>query len=221
MRTFPNLGPVLGLAVTAALLAAWPAASQMQMRAPEFRGVFNPVVGSGAAYELYTKDGKTQQMEVTIIGKEDVAGKPGYWMEMAMGGQMYMKDLMAFDGTTMTVTRMIMQMAGQQPMEMTAMINSARGAQPSPKADFRKEGTLVGTESVTTPAGTFSCQHWKAADGSGDVWITTTVAPWGLVKSTGKDANMTLTRVITNATDHITGTPMQMPAMPGGYPQGR
>ena len=33
------------------------------------------------------------------------------------------------------------------------------------------------------------------------------VAPWGLVKMQGKDASMILTKVITDAKDHITGTP--------------
>ena len=40
-----------------------------------------------------------------------------------------------------------------------------------------------------------------------DVWISDKVAPWGLIKSQGKDSSMTLTKVISDAQDHITGTP--------------
>jgi hypothetical protein len=76
--------------------------------------------------------------------------------------------------------------------------------------DVRDSAEKVGTESVTTPAGTFNCDHYRAKDGSWDAWISTQVMPWGVVKSTSKDVNMTLTRVITNATDHITGTPQVM-----------
>jgi hypothetical protein len=32
---------------------------------------------------------------------------------------------------------------------------------------------LAGSESITVPAGTFSCQHRKKDEGVGDVWLTT------------------------------------------------
>jgi hypothetical protein len=35
------------------------------------------------------------------------------------------------------------------------------------------------------------------------------VTPWGLVKSTSKDTTLTAIRVITDARDHITGTPQK------------
>ena len=78
-------------------------------------------------------------------------------------------------------------------------------------------------KSITTPAGTFDCEHYQAKDGSWDVWISPKVTPWGLVKSMSKDANMTVVRVISGATDHIVGTPkvfdpanMMRQGAPGG-----
>jgi hypothetical protein len=50
-------------------------------------------------------------------------------------------------------------------------------------------------------------------DGSADSWISDKVAPWGLVKSQGKDSSMVLTKVITDAKDHITGTPKKFDPM--------
>jgi hypothetical protein len=197
----------------AVLLAAWPAVSQIGVRAPEFRGVFNPVVGSGAAYEMASKAGKSD-LELTVVGKEDVNGKPGVWIEMAINppqgsGPMYAKNLMVIDGKSATSAKMIVQITGQPPMDITSMI----AAQQAPPAsiDVRDSAEHVGTEDVTTPAGTFSCEHYKAKDGAWEAWLSDKVIPWGLVKSNnGADTTMVLTKVITGATDHITGTPVPM-----------
>jgi hypothetical protein len=80
-------------------------------------------------------------------------------------------------------------------------------------ADARKEMERVGTETITTPAGTFSCQHWRKKDGSTDVWLSEKVAPWGLVKMVSKDSTMILERVVTDAKSHITGTPVKFNPM--------
>ena len=100
-------------------------------------------------------------------------------------------------------------------MDMNMNMMGGRGSAAATPSDVRAKSELVGTESVTVPAGTFSCQHYRAKDGSSDVWISEKVAPWGLVKMQGKNNSMVLTKVITDAKDHITGTlkkfdPMQM-----------
>jgi hypothetical protein len=186
------------------------------MAPPEFRGILNPTVGSGAAYQTEAR-GTKNDIEITVVGKEDVAGKPGYWLEMAMnppngGGQMLMKMLMVVDGKTASVSRMIMQMAGQQPMEMP-MQGMMANLQQSTPTDVRDSAEHVGAESVTTPAGTFNTEHYRAKDGSWDAWLSPQVAPWGLVKSTAKDTTMTVTKLITNAKDQITGTPQKFDPM--------
>jgi uncharacterized protein YqjF (DUF2071 family) len=75
------------------------------------------------------------------------------------------------------------------------------------KSDVREEAERVGMESVTTPAGTFNCEHWRSKDKASDYWFTEKVSPWGLVKLTSKDETMTLLRVISGAKTKIRGTP--------------
>lgn len=227
MRTLQALR-VTGLLAVLTLAAAWPAAAQFggpggPGSAPDFRGVFNPVVGSGAVYQMQGKTGKNE-VQISIVGKEDVGGKPGYWFEMAMtpptgGQQMFMKNLMVIDGKGVTVSRMIIQPPGRGPMEMPANLGPGRQQAPA-NTDVRDSAQLVGTEDVTTPAGTFSCQHYRGKDGMWDAWLSDKVTPWGLVKSTNGDTTMVLSRIVTDAKDQITGTPQQfnIGAFGGGRP---
>jgi hypothetical protein len=205
------------------LAMALPLGAQMGMgpRMSDMSGIWHPVVGSGGAYEMTDRNGMKTQMEMTIVGKEDVSGKPGFWMEMAItnpraSGQMFMKYLVAPGDNGMTSTRMIMQMPGQDPMEMDMNMMNRAGRGPAPSAtpsNIRSKADLVGTESVTVPAGTFTCEHYRTKDGASDVWVSDKVAPWGLVKMQGKDNSMVLMRVITDAKDHITGTPRKFDPM--------
>jgi len=196
-----------------------PARAQMGMgmRGPDLRGVFHPVVGAGAEYLTEHAAGPKTTIEISIVGKEQVSGQDAYWMEIGVAspsgaGTMYMKRLNYLDGDRLISSRTIMQIPGQQPMEMDSQMGM-RGNQPPQSADIRKEAELVGTEAVTTPAGTFVCQHWRQKDGSADFWISEKVAPWGLVKTVSKDTTMTLQRVITDAKTHITGTPVKFDPM--------
>jgi hypothetical protein len=193
------------------LLLAMAANAQMgHASPPRISGVWNPVVGSGAAYEVDTKGDKTE-MEIVIVGKESVTGKDAYWYEMSFnsarsGGQMVTKTLMVIDGADTQVTRMIMQMPGRPPMEMsTQMMHQDRSRQP---ADIRSDAEDLGSESVTVPAGTFTCEHYRSKKDSADTWISEKVSPYGMVKHQSTDTTMVLTKVITNAKDKITGTPV-------------
>ena len=164
---------IVALVVTLAM--ALPMAAQMfGPKVPTLSGIWHPVVGTGAGYEMSRKDGQKTQMEITVVGKEDVAGKPAFWMEMGMTDPR--SSQLLFVKTLMSVSD-------------------------------------DGTESVTVPAGTFSCTHFRMKDGSGDAWVSDKVGPWGLVKSDNKDSSMVLTKVITDAKDHITGTPTKFDPM--------
>jgi len=206
----------------ATLVVALPLAAQMGMgpRVPTLSGVWHPEVGAGAAYDrTVAATGDKTQMEITIVGKEDVAGKPAYWMEFAIsnpkmmgGAQMVMKQLMTVNENDVISTRMIMQPPGSDPMEMEMNGGGHSMKQTSP-ANIADKAELVGTESVTVPAGTFSCQHFHMKDGSGDGWISDKVSPWSLVKYQGTDSTMVLTKVITDAKDRITGTPKKFDPM--------
>jgi hypothetical protein len=208
------------LAVSLSLALAPRVSAQMTMSAPELRGVFKPVVGSGAGYDFVKSDSQKMHFDIAIVDK-DPGG--GYWTEYSIAdphskGTVYMKMMVAQRGDDVAVEHMIMQIPGQPPMDMSAMMQGMGGmahAKQSQKIDIRSEGQNLGTESVTTPAGTFSCQHWRTKDGS-DVWISDKVTPWGLVKMSGKDGTMTLARVITDAKTHITGTPVSMEDMMKG-----
>jgi hypothetical protein len=199
---------------------ALPLAAQMGMGSrPNLSGIFHPIVGAGSAYEVTKTDGMKTQMEITIVGQEEVGGKPGYWMEMAManpraGGDVYVKTLVSVSDSGVTSTRMVMQMSGRDPMEMDLSANPAgRAMSQNTPNDIRDKAEVIGTESITVPAGTFSCQHYRMKDGSGDAWVSDKVAPWGLVKMQGKDSTIVLTKVITDAKDHITGTPKKFDPM--------
>jgi len=190
------------------------------MRQPRMQGLWNPIVGSGGAYEIESKNDRGErktQMEIAVVGSETVDGKPGYWVEMAFaeprgGGQAYIKHLIVLDGKQTSIKRRIMQPPGQGPMEFPATM--IQRSQPTEQpADIRDRAERVGTESVTTPAGTFTCEHYRMKDGSADAWISEKVAPWGVVKTTGPESNMTLARLITNAKTHITGTPVKFDPM--------
>src|SRR5690606_26029680 len=113
------------------------------------------------------------------------------------------------------------QPAMRLPEEMLAQM---RAQMSSPVAEMASEcanAEVVATESVETPAGTFESVRLRASDAEaaddGEVWLSTEV-PFGIVKSEGQDASMTLVASGRDATSRITETPGEMPAMgaPGG-----
>jgi len=67
----------------------------------------------------------------------------------------------------------------------------------------------VGTETISVPAGTFSCEHWSKDEGKGDIWVSSKISPMGMVKSVDEHETMVLVKVITDAKSHIIGTPVK------------
>lgn len=205
-----------GLMLLTLVVAA--ASAQMGMRQPKMSGVWTPTVGSGAAYQMDMKGQGKSEIEFAVVGTEAVEGKTGHWLEMVMNdprqGMTVMKMLMVLDAKTLGVKRMIVKAAGEDAMEFPMHFMAQMGG-PSQQvaADIRDDGVLVGTESVTTPAGTFSCQHYQSKDKSWDAWITDKVAPYGVVKSVNRDGTMILSKVVTGAKTRITG-PVQKMEMP-------
>jgi len=184
-------------------------------QAPHIPGVFKPVVGTGAQYQVARK-GQNMLWAVAVVGKETVEGNDGYWLEMRTeggeGGGMIMKSLtVAHDGQT-EVKRMIMQASGQPPMEFpVGMMGMMRqGQQQAAKEEAL--GEKVGTETVTVPAGTFTCDHYRSkyGDEPADIWISAKVPPHGLVKMTSASSTMVLEKVLANETSKIKGEPQKM-----------
>jgi len=195
-------------AVLFGLMATAAAAQMGSFSAPHVMGFWNPVVGQGAAYSMQSAKGDKTEMQIAIVGKEQVDGKDAYWYEMAFNrgsGQMIIKTLMVLNGTDTHVSRMIMQMPGRPPMEMPAqMMHQDKTTQP---ADVRSDAENLGSETITVPAGTFTCKHYRTKKAGGDVWVSEKISPYGLVKSKTSDSSMELTKVVTGAKDQITGTP--------------
>jgi len=220
-RILLSAGAVLGLA------ALGSAQGMMgMMRAPSIPGQFSPVVGSGATYQMTGKSGEVQ-WTYAVVGKESVDGADGYWLEMRTeapkGGPMIMKQLMAVGPSGVQIKRMIIQMAGRPPMEvpvgmMAAGMGKGRGEPASPSKGV--QGEKVGSESVTVPAGTFQCEHYRSTvDGkTSDVWVSTKVSPYGLVKMSSPDTTMVLEKVLEHETSQIQGEPQKM-SIPGMPPQ--
>ena len=192
------------------------------MRPPSVQGVWNPVVGSGAAYEMTDKQQNKTTLEMTVVGKEAVNGKDSYWLETGVQdpkshNPVYMKMLMAPDTSgTLATQRLIMQVPGNpNPMEMSMdmKMGESKGSHQSQSSDFRERAERVGSENISVPAGSFACEHYRMKDGTGDVWFSNSVSPWGLVKFVGKDSSMVLIKKISDAKDHITGTPVKFDPM--------
>jgi hypothetical protein len=212
----------LAMTLFATFTMAFPLAAQMGMgmgRVPTLSGVWHPVVGTGAYYEVTKADGTKTQLEITIVGKEDVDGKTAYWMEMSFmeprsSTPVYAKSLTTVNENNVVSSRMVMQMPGQDPMEMDNSTSPmGRRMQQSSPSDINDKAEALGSDTVTVPAGTFTCQHYRMKDGSGEAWISDKVGPWGLVKSVDKGQTVVLTKAITDAKDHITGTPKKFDPM--------
>jgi len=219
-----NPGRIAAGAILLLCLTSNTGAQMMRQGPPDMHGIWNPVIGAGAAYEMQGKTGEKTSMEFAIVGKESINGKDGYWMEITMnsartGGEMVMKNLVVLDGQNTQTAKFIMQMPGSPPMEMTQMMQRSGRAQHQ-SADIRTSAEDAGSESITVPGGTFTAEHYRMKDGSGDVWVARSVSPYGMVKYQGKDTTMVLTKVVTNAKDKITGTPQPFnPAAFGQQPQ--
>ncbi len=177
---------------------------------PNIADIFHPVVGQGALYEQTDKDGNRSPLEMTIVGRDTFEGKDAYWFEvghtdkrsteMAYAKMLITKDDFEFH-------KMIVTMPGSPtPIEMP--FNQGEKSKERMKENLEK-WHKVGAEPVTVPAGTFLCDHWQKDDGKQDVWVSSKVTPMGMVKEVSEHSTMVLTKVITGAIDHITGTPQK------------
>jgi hypothetical protein len=180
------------------------------IKRPNIANIFHPVVGQGAAYDTTDKDGKKSRMEMYVVDKEMVGTEQAYWMEVGHsqngnGDLMYGKMLVT--PADFKFHKMVFLMPGStQPMEMDMEHSKAGRDAMDEKLD---KWHSVGTESITVPAGTFSCEHWTNDDGQGDVWVSSKISPMGMVKSVENGRTMVLTKVISDAKTKITGTPVK------------
>jgi hypothetical protein len=182
------------------------------------RGVFKPVVGAGAQYQMTMKD-RTMQFAYAIVGQEDVEGSTGNWMEMraenppGMPGEMVIKELLVLGGDRPQIKRVIMQLPGFPSMELpVGMMPGTWLREQVPGQGDSDPGERVGPETITVPAGAFECEHYRKQELHGivDVWISSKVSPWGTVKMSSGEMTMVLEKVLSNETTHIKGEPQKM-----------
>jgi hypothetical protein len=174
---------VFAVLVAFAFVAVEPLSAQMGMdmfKRPAITKVFQPVVGKGAVYLDTEKDGKTSRSsEIEIVGKSLIS--PGDFQ----------------------FHRMIIQPPGQQAMEIPMKMNAARKERVE---ENLTDWHSVGTETITVPAGTFSCEHWRNDKTHAEAWTSDKVSPSGMVKEISGNGNtQVLSKILDNAADRITG----------------
>jgi hypothetical protein len=192
------------------LATAVSASAQMGMdffRRPQIAKVFHPVVGKGAQYETVSQRGSdttTRSMEIAVVGKESAGGKDGYWMQFA--GADDKKQLM-LGKTLITVDdfefhRVIVQLPGQGAVEMPSTMFADNH---NKIGDQMSQWHSVGSETITVPAGTFSCEHWKNDKDNAEMWTSDKVTPFGMVKEVRSNGTTVLVKTLDDVPDRITG----------------
>jgi len=174
-------------------------------RRPAIAKAIHPVVGKGAQYQVTDKDDrdKGNTMELGVVGKENVGGKAAYWMQFVSvkNGQSNVgKALITVDD--FQFHRMIMEVPGQGAMELPVNMN--------PKSRENMNESMnqwhsVGSDTVTVPAGTFSCEHWRNDKDNADIWTSDKVTPFGMVKEVRPSGTTVLVKVLDSVPDRITG----------------
>lgn len=207
---------VLVACLSCSLLVAQPQFTGLADPSTDIRAaVWNPRVGQGSEYDITTDNHTKTHVSFFITGTEDTRGQTGYWLETGMIfeslGQVYSQTLMNVEAGQLHKSKWIVQLANRPPMQMPegGLPGGRRASEAQTDSDFRSRGVRVGAESITVPAGTFQCEHWRAKDGSGDVWLSSNVVPYSVVKGLDNEGgSMILTRTVNNAKSHISGKPV-------------
>lgn len=194
----------------AALFCAVAPAARAQMgmdvfNRPSLMKVFNPVIGKGAEYQSTGSDkSKLRTMQMGAVGKETVDGKDGYWLEYSFtdSSNPLMVGKMLFTKDDLQMHKVIFQMPGQPAMSMP--YNQKDAARKDMQSEIN-DWHSAGTETITVPGGTFSCEHWRNDKKNSDVWTSDKVTPFGMVKEVSPNSSMVLTQVLNEYPERITG----------------
>ena len=181
-----------------------------------------PEVGQWAEYTgVMNKEPYT--LRYAVVGAEEREGKSMKWLELKMVGEkkdknMIYQVLTPGNPAEMDQAQEIVFKAGdKQAMKMNGMMmRMIRGQleKSSVLANLCEGVTLAGKESVTVPAGTFKAERYHDSKHDADTWVVTD-RPFIMVKSKGKDFELSLAASGEGATSSITETPQEMPGMGG------
>jgi hypothetical protein len=207
--------PTLSLALLAGVVSAGKAqdACIEQIKFPE--------VGRWAEYKAVYEKTDPYTVRYAVIGSEKRQGKDFKWVELRMLGAKKDKNLvyqMLVPGspTEMGNVQEIVFKPGEKPaMKLNGMmLNMIRGQMEKQSifTELCKDVALVGTESVTVPAGKFEARHYRSAEYKTDSWVSPDV-PFALVKSVGEKHDMALASHGAGAQSSITEKPQEMPVM--------
>ena len=173
---------------------------------PSIAKVFRPIIGQGSEYQTIDSSDKTKvhTMQMGVVGKESVEGKDGYWLEFSFADSKgaIMVSKMLFTKDDLQSHKVIFQMPGQPAMEMPF---GAKDANRQKMENEMTEWHSVGIETITVPAGNFSCEHWRNDKKDSDVWTSDKVTPFGMVKEISPKSSMLLTKVLSDFPERITG----------------
>jgi hypothetical protein len=177
-----------------------------------------PPVGQWAEY-VGVMSKKPYTLRYSVVGSEERAGKSMKWLELQMIGDQPDKNMVYKVLTPGTPAEMdqaeeIIFKPGVKPaMKMNPMLLGMLKGQlgkSSALANLCDGVSLTGEESVTVPAGTFKALRYHNAKHKSDTWVVPD-QPFVMVKSTGKDFELSLTRSGDGAKTAITETPKDMP----------
>jgi len=242
------------------LMATTMAASAANL---EFSFQSSTPVGSWQEREQVTTDQKGKQtvlvMRISYLGDEEREGEVYAWIETEMnsyhvkkndrkqqGDTIYTKVLMkksilqgdianAVNDFNGLATEVIMQTGQGQPMRIKGADSMMTAMAQTPGLKVNYELSNDGAETVTVPAGTFSCNRYKGkgtttakvifktmtVESTVTQWISSKV-PFGVVKVVSDDlvngeqqhTQITLTSFgSSGATSKITGEPQDLPSM--------
>ncbi len=210
----------LGLAgiVALSLLAAPPAAGQDRECLADMK---MPEVGQWAEYQGVMNKKDPYTMRYAVVGAEERGGTSMKWLELRMIGPKADKNMVyqiLTPGNPAEVDQaqeIIFKPGDKQAMKMPPMMMKMIRGQLKKNSVLGNlcEGiTLAGEESVTVPAGTFTAQRYHDAKHDSDVWVVPS-RPFFMVKSKGKDFELSLTSSGDGAKSSITETPQEMPGL--------
>ncbi len=181
-------------------------------------GITMPEVGQWAQYQGML-NGDPHLIRYAVVGSEEREGKRMKWLELRLENQNKKDKTIVYQVLTpgspaeLDQAEAVVLKPGDKPaMKMnTMMLKMLRG-------QLNKHSILAmicdgvapaGEESVTVPAGTFKSLKYHSTKYNSDTWVVPS-RPFFLVKSVGKDFEMSLTSSGDGAKSSITETPQEM-----------